>query len=1280
MKLFNRLKRQFLVALFFLTSLAISAQTTTYTGIGNWSDAGNWSNGIPDQYMKVIISSGSGISIDVANAACSSLTFTDNSTSIISVNILGTNTLTVSNWLNMNKPSTNSTHLLQVGDGTVIVNGTLVMNNSGSDAFKTIVTINNGTLQTNNLDLTNTGYLPRKLITFTGTGLLDIKGNVTKMATINAGNGTISFSGSGDQTMFESGTAGIGLNNLTVSGGGTKKMGGDYTINKILNLNGAILQLGGYKLSLAGNGNIVPGQPYSATNMLETNSIGYLARLGNQVSQFQIEFPIGSNGVYAPLNIVTLTTPPNGSFNIKTTTGKNPFITGNNYIARSWNIDGVLNQDIADGFFVYGDADIVGTEMSITKVAKLASGAITEPAYLTVDPAQNKIKITNSGSISLNSSIFACDAYNFTPGTVYSIANGSWTTTSTWSSNSVPNVSTNVIVFHNVSGTTTAKDLYIAPGAKVDPNSNSQTINGNVIVDGQWYDTHGGGTNIYRGNITVNNGGQVNWTGNVSNSNATIAGSIINNGRFNFSVAATNSLKFNGTTDQYLSGTMSITFNGTGSTMTVECPNLIIDNSYPGFPAVQLVGNITLGTPQNALPEIKVINRSRVYIDGAGSGRINASAPGTEIRKWLNDDNSYLKIQTNAIGSAELDADQIGNTVEYWNAGGSTIKSAVYYNLAIGGDRHDRYKTFQAGSDFNILGNLIIQNNGSWLQFGSEGQKVNVGGDVIIEGNGNFITTGGKSNTTELTIGGGIRYNGTTQASPFNLYSTNVIFTGSSNTNIFSGGTKEATFYSLTLQNSLDYTSSGQQITLNKNFTNNAKSFTATAGKIYLPEGTTKSFNGTSILTKFNTLELSWRNDRNLTVNQYIPLVINTFNIIPDGGVNHGKYYLNGNSLTVTSKYNVGKSSTVSALVSDANASISLISGCEVSNGFVLAAEGNTVKNLVFETSNTVVLFGDVSVTTLLDLDLGYIANGTAAGKKIFLTAGAKIDRGDGFLVAPVAGGAAYDVDYTNTDADITVGAEANTNFVATINLNSDRNVIVNTQPIVNNALIITKGAFVAPGSGYIKIPSFADIRLAATNGAMTALPVGTLTKKTILGYKVSALTSPISLKISDMLNPNTPANTNNNVKKYVTVSGTQPFNFDMEINYLVGDVVGSEGLLFGQKYVSSTWTKLAAADAVNHKVLYTITEPGEYAIFGDGTQGIAEKSSSDFGIYPNPAKAQLFVRGLDVQTTAHICDLTGKVILSQQISNGQAINVASLKTGVYFVKINTKTMKFVKE
>ena len=85
-----------------------------------------------------------------------------------------------------------------------------------------------------------------------------------------------------------------------------------------------------------------------------------------------------------------------------------------------------------------------------------------------------------------------------------------------------------------------------------------------------------------------------------------------------------------------------------------------------------------------------------------------------------------------------------------------------------------------------------------------------------------------------------------------------------------------------------------------------------------------------------------------------------------------------------------------------------------------------------------------------------------------------------------------------------------------------------------------------------------------------------------------------------------------------------------------------------------------------------TITAGG-----GGGGVNINDVENTTFSVYPNPATTNITVKG---EGSMEIVNTLGQVVVSEQV-NGQAnINVANLESGIYFVRMNGTTQKFLKK
>jgi hypothetical protein len=74
---------------------------------------------------------------------------------------------------------------------------------------------------------------------------------------------------------------------------------------------------------------------------------------------------------------------------------------------------------------------------------------------------------------------------------------------------------------------------------------------------------------------------------------------------------------------------------------------------------------------------------------------------------------------------------------------------------------------------------------------------------------------------------------------------------------------------------------------------------------------------------------------------------------------------------------------------------------------------------------------------------------------------------------------------------------------------------------------------------------------------------------------------------------------------------------------------------------------------------------------------GIQDVEASQFSIYPNPATEILYVEGEGV---AEVYNTLGQMVISNEVNGTAQINVSNLESGVYFVRMNGDTQRFIKK
>ncbi|MDL2227757.1 T9SS type A sorting domain-containing protein [Odoribacter sp. OttesenSCG-928-L07] len=76
----------------------------------------------------------------------------------------------------------------------------------------------------------------------------------------------------------------------------------------------------------------------------------------------------------------------------------------------------------------------------------------------------------------------------------------------------------------------------------------------------------------------------------------------------------------------------------------------------------------------------------------------------------------------------------------------------------------------------------------------------------------------------------------------------------------------------------------------------------------------------------------------------------------------------------------------------------------------------------------------------------------------------------------------------------------------------------------------------------------------------------------------------------------------------------------------------------------------------------------------------ITNVEKSNFQIYPNPAKNELFIDGEIYNSNIEIYNIKGEKILTDKLTESKSINISSLPIGIYVLKIGNHYEKFIKE
>lgn len=320
----------------------------------------------------------------------------------------------------INKPGAS---LSIVPGGTIITTMTSLTVSDGDLNFGTT----NTTVRVNG-DLSGFGG-----INMTGaTGhLLRLFGPNNAIGSLTAIGGTVEYAAATDQNIFPS----TNYQTLLLTGGGTKSLTGNTTINTLLNVSSNLfLSLGSSNLKLTSTANL--SGTFGTSRYILTDGSGSFIKEGTTSSDFTSDlpggvYPIGnSGGLYTPFTLTSLTATVTGTgaITIRAVPTRQPNVPYfNNALIKYWDVVTTNLSDIsANASFLYRAAEIIGN--ALLYVPRVWNGStLAAPAGASgagVNPA------TTTATTFLTGQWTALDPATRT--TLYSYQSGDWADPNTW--------------------------------------------------------------------------------------------------------------------------------------------------------------------------------------------------------------------------------------------------------------------------------------------------------------------------------------------------------------------------------------------------------------------------------------------------------------------------------------------------------------------------------------------------------------------------------------------------------------------------------------------------------------------------------------------------------------------------------------------------------------------------------------------------------------------------------------------------------------------------------
>lgn len=115
----------------------------------------------------------------------------------------------------------------------------------------------------------------------------------------------------------------------------------------------------------------------------------------------------------------------------------------------------------------------------------------------------------------------------------------------------------------------------------------------------------------------------------------------------------------------------------------------------------------------------------------------------------------------------------------------------------------------------------------------------------------------------------------------------------------------------------------------------------------------------------------------------------------------------------------------------------------------------------------------------------------------------------------------------------------------------------------------------------------------------------------------------------------------------------------------------------FNNQYFTQTVNFPVASVEFNYE--YQILEKNS-TVAQDNTLAISEAGKDAFALYPNPAKNELNLKGIDQATDFTIYFIDGKLVRKGTYQPEKPVNISELVPGTYIFRINDKKIKFLKK
>ena len=126
--------------------------------------------------------------------------------------------------------------------------------------------------------------------------------------------------------------------------------------------------------------------------------------------------------------------------------------------------------------------------------------------------------------------------------------------------------------------------------------------------------------------------------------------------------------------------------------------------------------------------------------------------------------------------------------------------------------------------------------------------------------------------------------------------------------------------------------------------------------------------------------------------------------------------------------------------------------------------------------------------------------------------------------------------------------------------------------------------------------------------------------------------------------------------------------------------VMSTTGQTLKGPYACGTEVQFTVHDMSNN-MQTAMTSPVYTMACGVGIGETIAEGKNEIELYPNPARTQITIKGLERGMLLEVLDLTGRMVHTEKVTTEQMqLNVAKWQTGLYLVRVGGTTLRLVKE